>query len=158
MLLRHVAAAAAVMNCLQDFREEIRSDACKSQVHKYVELAAQDIRFDVQLADACYNDRMTLCAAVPPVSLPMFLYAARPCCLPCLFVSWLAMAVSGYCGVRQSLSAVVQQHRLQATDAHMQTAMCPLLLLWTRPWHVASTCTEQLQEYMVLQQPVNCLG
>jgi hypothetical protein len=72
-LLHHVAAAVAVMNCLQDFREEIRSDACKSQVHKYVELAAQDIRFDVPLADACYNDRMTLCAAVPPVS----------CCVCC---------------------------------------------------------------------------
>ncbi|WIA10933.1 hypothetical protein OEZ85_011098 [Tetradesmus obliquus] len=57
-----------VMNCLQDFRDEIKSDACKSQVHKYVELAAQDIRFDVPLADACYNDRMTLCAAVPPGS------------------------------------------------------------------------------------------
>jgi hypothetical protein len=68
LLHRVAAAAAAVMNCLQDFREEIRSDACKSQVHKYVELAAQDIRFDVPLADACYNDRMTLCAAVPPVS------------------------------------------------------------------------------------------
>lgn len=60
---------SAVMNCLQDFRDEIKSDACKSQVHKYVELAAQDIRFDVPLADACYNDRMTLCAAVPPVSV-----------------------------------------------------------------------------------------
>lgn len=37
------------------------------QVHKYVELAAQDIRFDVPLADACYEDRMKLCASVPPV-------------------------------------------------------------------------------------------
>lgn len=53
---------------LQDFSKEIKSKACQMQVHKYVELAAQDIRFDVPLADACYNDRMELCANVPPVS------------------------------------------------------------------------------------------
>jgi hypothetical protein len=38
-------------------------------VQHYKRLAAQDIRFDVPLADACYDDRKTLCAAVPPVSL-----------------------------------------------------------------------------------------
>jgi hypothetical protein len=68
LLLFLLLLFSAVMNCLQDFRDEIKSDACKSQVHKYVELAAQDIRFDVPLADACYKDRTTLCANVPPVS------------------------------------------------------------------------------------------
>ncbi|KAF8068299.1 GLG1 [Scenedesmus sp. PABB004] len=57
---------ATVINCLQDFSEEIKTDACRAQVHKYVELAAQDIRFDVPLADACHKDRATLCANVPP--------------------------------------------------------------------------------------------
>lgn len=38
------------------------------QVKKYVSLAAQDIRFDVPLAEACYEDRQKYCARVPPVS------------------------------------------------------------------------------------------
>eukprot|EP00878_Enallax_costatus_P015261 GHUV01015979.1.p1 GENE.GHUV01015979.1~~GHUV01015979.1.p1 ORF type:complete len:801 (+),score=251.73 GHUV01015979.1:135-2405(+) len=57
-----------VVNCLQDFASELKSQACRMQVHKYVELAAQDIRFDVPLADACYEDRQKLCANVPPGS------------------------------------------------------------------------------------------
>ena len=31
-----------------------------------MELASSDIRFDVPLADACYEDRRSYCAAVPP--------------------------------------------------------------------------------------------
>ena len=38
------------------------------QVKKYVVLASQDIRFDVPLAEACYEDRQKFCANVPPVS------------------------------------------------------------------------------------------
>lgn len=34
---------------------------------QYQVLAAQDIRFDVPLADACFEDRTKLCANVPPV-------------------------------------------------------------------------------------------
>ena len=40
-----------------------------SQVRKYQELAAEDIRFDVPLADACYEDRQRFCASVPPVGV-----------------------------------------------------------------------------------------
>lgn len=52
---------------VQDFRDSIKDDACRAQVHKYQELAAQDIRFNPSLADACFEDRTTLCANVPPV-------------------------------------------------------------------------------------------
>jgi hypothetical protein len=45
-----------------------------TQVAKYQELAAQDIRMDVPLADACYEDRVSYCSNVPPVG-PM---AVRP--------------------------------------------------------------------------------
>jgi Golgi apparatus protein 1 len=31
-------------------------------------LASSDIRFDVPLAEACYDDRTKYCANVPPVS------------------------------------------------------------------------------------------
>lgn len=64
--------AAAPCNCprtrLQDFRDDIADEACRAQVHRYQELAAQDIRFNPPLADACYKDRTDLCAHVPPVS------------------------------------------------------------------------------------------
>lgn len=58
---------------LQDYYAAIKGESCKSQVHKYLELAAEDLRFDVSLADACYKDRVTLCAKVPPVSLQLLL-------------------------------------------------------------------------------------
>mgnify|MGYP001807030219 CR=1 FL=1 len=46
---------------------EITSPSCRSMVRKYKELAAEDIRFDVPLAEACFEDRQRLCATVPPV-------------------------------------------------------------------------------------------
>lgn len=62
---------SSVINCLQDYSAEIKSSECKTQVKKYVVLASQDIRFDVPLAEACYEDRQKLCAAVPPVRFPV---------------------------------------------------------------------------------------
>jgi len=59
---------ASVVRCLQDFLEEITSPQCRDQVVKYQQLAAEDIRFDVPLADACYEDRVKLCSAIPPGS------------------------------------------------------------------------------------------
>lgn len=58
---------SSVINCLQDYSGEIKNAECKSQVKKYLQLAAQDIRFDVPLAEACYEDRQKYCANVPPV-------------------------------------------------------------------------------------------
>lgn len=52
----------------QDYKDEIHSDECKAQVQHYLQLASQDIRFDVPLAEACGDDRRILCANVPPVS------------------------------------------------------------------------------------------
>ncbi len=40
---------------------------CKSLVHEYQQLASQDIRFDVPLADACVMDRTQFCSHVVPV-------------------------------------------------------------------------------------------
>ncbi len=37
------------------------------QVRKYQELAAEDIRFDAPLADACFEDRNKFCQDVPSV-------------------------------------------------------------------------------------------
>ena len=49
-------------------RDEIRNPGCKARVQKIMEYAASDIRFDVPLADACYEDRQDFCAGVPPGS------------------------------------------------------------------------------------------
>ncbi|KAG2498297.1 hypothetical protein HYH03_003558 [Edaphochlamys debaryana] len=58
----------SVIRCLQDYMNEISSPACRSLVRKYKELASEDIRFDVPLAEACYEDRQRLCAGVQPGS------------------------------------------------------------------------------------------
>lgn len=52
---------------MQDFDDEIKGAECKRIVKKYKQLAAEDVRFNLPLADACYEDRITLCADVPPV-------------------------------------------------------------------------------------------
>eukprot|EP00878_Enallax_costatus_P020866 GHUV01022075.1.p1 GENE.GHUV01022075.1~~GHUV01022075.1.p1 ORF type:complete len:715 (+),score=210.45 GHUV01022075.1:1362-3506(+) len=54
--------------CLQDSVDRIQPGPCRSMVFEYQKLAAQDIRFDVPLADACHKDRQKLCANVPPGS------------------------------------------------------------------------------------------
>ena len=60
---------ARVIQCLQDFKDELHDEQCKGQVHKLTERAAQDIRFDEPLAEACFDDRQKLCSGVQPVSL-----------------------------------------------------------------------------------------
>ena len=58
---------ARVIQCLQDYRDELQDEACKSQVHMLTKRASQDIRMDEPLADACYEDRARLCDGVQPV-------------------------------------------------------------------------------------------
>ena len=62
--------------CEQDYRDELATPECKSQVHKLSERASQDVRFDEPLADACYEDRNKLCDGVQPAS-------GRPDCSSC---------------------------------------------------------------------------
>ena len=52
---------ARVIVCLQDFRDELSDGECRNAVHKVVQRAAEDIRFDEPLADACYQDRKQFC-------------------------------------------------------------------------------------------------
>ncbi|KAG1656262.1 hypothetical protein FOA52_011910 [Chlamydomonas sp. UWO 241] len=59
---------SSIINCLQDYAPEIANAECKEQVNKYVALAASDIRFDVPLAEACFEDRQKFCGKVPPGS------------------------------------------------------------------------------------------
>lgn len=65
-----VSVADNLARAEQDYRDELATPECKSQVHKLSERGSQDIRFDEPLADACYEDRNKLCDGVQPVSGP----------------------------------------------------------------------------------------
>lgn len=54
---------------LQDSVDLIPPGPCRTMVYEYQQLAAQDIRFDVPLADACIDDRRKFCSSVPPVRI-----------------------------------------------------------------------------------------
>eukprot|EP00798_Chlamydomonas_sp_ICE-L_P015369 gene15369-21453_t len=56
----------SALNCLQSNQEDIKSDDCKSEMHRRKERASRDIRFDEVLADACSEDRETYCTDVSP--------------------------------------------------------------------------------------------
>lgn len=49
-------------------RDDIMNPGCKSRVLKIMEYASSDIRFDVPLAEACFEDRQDFCSSVPPGS------------------------------------------------------------------------------------------
>jgi len=55
-----------VIECLQDYKDELVTPGCKKRVHRLTMRAAADIRMDRPLADACYEDRQRLCANVQP--------------------------------------------------------------------------------------------
>mmetsp|Transcript_4821 Transcript_4821/g.5620 ORF Transcript_4821/g.5620 Transcript_4821/m.5620 type:complete len:974 (+) Transcript_4821:66-2987(+) len=57
-----------VIECLQDYKDELAVPSCQAAVHKLTERAAEDIRMDRPLADACFEDRMKLCPGVEPGS------------------------------------------------------------------------------------------
>ncbi|EFJ50973.1 hypothetical protein VOLCADRAFT_103617 [Volvox carteri f. nagariensis] len=61
-------ADESIVNCLQDYMKEIQDNDCRATVKKYKELSAEDIRFNVPLAEACFEDRQRLCANIPPGS------------------------------------------------------------------------------------------
>jgi len=56
------------LNCLQQYKEELKNDKCKAEVHRRMSRAAKDIRFDEVLANACYDDRAKFCNDVQPGS------------------------------------------------------------------------------------------
>ena len=55
------------LNCLQQYKGELKSDKCKAEVHRRMQRAARDVRFDEVLANACYDDRTKFCNDVQPV-------------------------------------------------------------------------------------------
>jgi hypothetical protein len=61
-------------------RDEIQSQACAARVQKIMEYASSDIRFDVPLADACFEDRQEFCANVPPGSARVIRCLQDRCC------------------------------------------------------------------------------
>jgi hypothetical protein len=58
----------SALNCLQQYKEELRSDKCKAQIHRMSMRASRDIRFDEVLASACTEDRNKYCTDIQPGS------------------------------------------------------------------------------------------
>ena len=46
---------AKVIQCLQDYRDELKDPLCRQQVFLLTKRASEDIRFEKPLADACYS-------------------------------------------------------------------------------------------------------
>jgi len=59
---------ARVITCLMDYRDEILKPECKSRTAKLIALAGEDIRLNIPLADACFDDRQSYCEHVQPGS------------------------------------------------------------------------------------------
>lgn len=57
----------SALNCLQQYKEELKSDKCKAEVHRRMERQSRDIRFDEVLANACMDDRAKFCNDVQMV-------------------------------------------------------------------------------------------
>lgn len=56
------------LNCLMQYKDELRDDKCRAEVHRRISRAAKDFRFDEVLAKECYDDRTRFCNDVQPVS------------------------------------------------------------------------------------------
>jgi hypothetical protein len=56
--------SAAVLECLQEFRHELRSKKCAEAVHRTIERASDDTRFSPILQHACWADYMNHCQQV----------------------------------------------------------------------------------------------
>uniref|UniRef100_A0A7S0YM23 Golgi apparatus protein 1 n=1 Tax=Polytomella parva TaxID=51329 RepID=A0A7S0YM23_9CHLO len=52
------------IDCLQEYRDELRDAKCKAEVHKQMTRSARDFRFDEVLADSCREDRNRYCESV----------------------------------------------------------------------------------------------
>ena len=57
----------SALNCLQQYKEELKSETCKAEVHRRMQRASRDIRFDEVLANACFDDRAKFCNDVQMV-------------------------------------------------------------------------------------------
>jgi len=57
-----------VSNCLMDYRDEVLRPECQARVHKMIAVASGDIRMNIPLADACFDDRAKYCSDVAPGS------------------------------------------------------------------------------------------
>ncbi|CAI5969484.1 unnamed protein product [Closterium sp. NIES-64] len=80
-----------VIECLQDYRRELKDPRCRQQVHLLTQRAAEDMRFDHPLQQACQEDREVVCAGVPDGNARVFMclqenrQKLKPVCRTALF-------------------------------------------------------------------------
>eukprot|EP01023_Acetabularia_acetabulum_P062960 TRINITY_DN783_c0_g2_i1.p1 TRINITY_DN783_c0_g2~~TRINITY_DN783_c0_g2_i1.p1 ORF type:complete len:858 (-),score=205.30 TRINITY_DN783_c0_g2_i1:1114-3687(-) len=87
-----------IIECLQDFRDELKEESCGQYVHKIMAQEFSDIRLDIPLAEACADDRNKFCGGIPPGSagviscLEDFRKDLSPMCKATLFDQEVQMA------------------------------------------------------------------
>ena len=59
---------AQVIMCLQDKQAQVKNKKCKAAIHHVTRLAAEDFRFNDQLAEKCSEDRLKHCSHHQPGS------------------------------------------------------------------------------------------
>ena len=58
----------SALNCLQQYKDELKSEKCKQEVQRRMRRSSRDVRFDEVLAEACSDDRTKYCTDVNPGS------------------------------------------------------------------------------------------
>lgn len=70
-----------IIHCLQDFKENLKNEECKKEVHKVLALAAEDYRFDKEFSDSCEGK------VERNPSLPLgFLFVRKALCIQGLII------------------------------------------------------------------------
>lgn len=59
---------AKVTMCLQDKHEQVKSEKCRAAIHHIIRLAAEDFRFNDEIAEKCMEDRNEHCSNHQPGS------------------------------------------------------------------------------------------
>eukprot|EP00850_Spirogloea_muscicola_P000097 SM000001S04499 [mRNA] locus=s1:550290:556763:- [translate_table: standard] len=54
-----------IIQCIQDFKDELTDPMCRQQVHRLTQRAAEDIRFNYPLAAVCKDDLAKFCEGKP---------------------------------------------------------------------------------------------
>ena len=127
----------SVISCLQDFRDMLMESTCQDQVHKMMALAAEDIRFNQILSDACLPDRERFCKDTQQVTY-------RRCCscqLVVLCIMLLCCAgflITKLCCTLSWTDAAQTSATMFAVSAVCAATLCVLMLLEKDVLHLSA--------------------
>eukprot|EP00271_Cylindrocystis_brebissonii_P009749 TRINITY_DN2493_c0_g1_i1.p1 TRINITY_DN2493_c0_g1~~TRINITY_DN2493_c0_g1_i1.p1 ORF type:complete len:1041 (-),score=222.27 TRINITY_DN2493_c0_g1_i1:278-3400(-) len=142
---------AKVIQCLQDFRDELKEPKCRQQVRQLTKRAAEDIRFDKPLADACHADRTSICKDVPDGMAQVFRCLQdnrdklKEVCRSALFEQEVRMAedIDFKFPMRQACSAEKTRFCPDVTQGHASVIKC--LVEHQKDPDMGAECAKEIQ-------------